>query len=349
MREQIEARIRKAIDDHVFPGAVVAVLVDGKRDYIATGRFTYDPGSREVTPATAYDVASITKAVPVALTALHFIEEGKLGLDDQVITYIPEIDVAHAEKALIRHLLTYTYALQKHPDPNFSYEHYTEKDVLDFLFHRPFAFLPGTRHVYSNTPLNLLGLVLERISGEKLYPLSQKTILDPLRMEHSTFHPADKESIPPTEINWRGEVQGIVHDETAYIGQQEGYDPGCAGLFSTADDLLNAAEMMMGKGMFGDQRIFTEETVSLMTTNALADIGEWNSIGWELNQPFFMGSHAHEHMIGKTGFTGTSIVIDPDKARAVVLLSNRTYPHRIQNGATNAVRSDISDIVFGTP
>ncbi len=347
MKNEIEERLLKAIDEHTFPGAVVGVLVGGERQYVAVGHFTYDVTSPEVMTDTTYDVASITKAVPVALIAGHFIEQGKLGLDDQIITYLPEIDIEHAEKGLIRHLLTYTYVLQKHPDPNFSYEGYTAEDVLDFLFHRPFEFLPGTKQKYNNTPLNLLGLILERVSGEKLYTLARKTILDPVAMTHSTFHPVDKTAIPPTEITtWRGEIQGEVHDETTYICQKEGYDPGCAGLFSNTDDLLNVAEMMLQKGSFRGKRILKEETVTLMTTNALADIGEWASIGWELNQPFFMGSHAHEHMIGKTGFTGTSIIIDPKQGKAVVLLSNRTYPHRIQNGATNAVRSDIADIVF---
>lgn len=350
MRDKIEARLRKAIDDRVFPGAVVGVLVDGKRQHMAAGRFTYDAASPEVTADTIYDVASITKVVPVALTAIDFIEQKRIDLDDQVVTYLPEIDIKGAEKGLIRHLLTYTYMLQRHPDPNFSYERYTAKDVIDFLFHRPFEFLPGTRHKYSNTPFNLLGLILERISGEKLYTLTRKIILDPLAMVHSTFHPTNKKSIPPTEITaWRGEVQGEVHDETAYIGQKEGYNPGCAGLFSNVDDLLNVAEMVLKKGFFRGKRLFKEETVTLMTTNALANIGESASIGWELNQPYFMGSYAHEHMIGKTGFTGTSIVIDPKKEKAVVMLSNRTYPHRIQNGATNAVRSDIADIVLSVP
>lgn len=349
MIDEIKRRLQRAVEERVFPGAVVGLISGGERQFVPAGRFTYDLRSPTVTAETVYDVASITKSIPVALTALTFIERDELKLDDQIIKYLPEIDIKDAEKGLIRHLLTYTYVLQKNPDPNFTYANFKAADVFDFLFHREFEFLPGTKQKYSNTPFNLLGLILERISGEKLYSLCAKMILNPLRMRHSTFQPADKKSIPPTEIiDWRGEIQGEVHDETAFILQREGYDAGCAGLFSNADDLLNGAEMLLSNGTFRNERVFKEETITLMTTNALPNINGRAGIGWELNEPKFMGRYAHPHMIGKTGYTGTFLAIDPLRKKAMILLSNRTYPRRNDNGAVNRVRSDISDIVFGT-
>ncbi len=346
----IRERLERGVAEHVFPGAVTGVVTRaGTRDCITTGRFTYDESSPVVVEDTVYDVASITKAVPVGLLALQYIEEGKLGLDEEVITYIPEISTPGREKGLIRHLLTYTYALAKNPDPNFSYEHQRAEDIFDFLYNRPFAFLPGSQYQYSNTPANLLGIILERISGKKLYALAQERILHPLGMSHSGFHPSKPEEIPPTEIvSWRGEVQGVVHDETAFILESAGYDPGCAGLFSNACDLLNVAEMILNGGSFGNAQIFAEHAISLMTTNALSIAGQSCGVGWELNQPKFMGKHAHEHMIGKTGFTGTCVVIDPRSGRAFAHLSNRAYPKRGSTDAINALRRDIADIVFAS-
>lgn len=345
----IRERATQAIANKTFPGCVIGIVnKKGERTILPFGNFTYETGSRLVTEDTVYDTASITKTIPIALIALTFIEKRKLSLDDKIITYLPEITIENAEKGLIRHLLTYTYVLKKNPDPDFSYEHSKAKDIFSFLFTRDFEFLPGTHYQYANTALNLLGIVLERISGKKLYDLGKETILDSLEMENSTFHPSHKDLIPPTEIiSWRGEIQGEVHDETASILQKEGFNPGCAGLFSNAGDLLNVAEMILHNGVYKGNKIFDAQTVSLMTTNALADIGQSCGIGWELNQPKFMGTRAHDHMIGKTGFTGTSIIIDPTNGVALTLLSNRTYPRRGSTEAINEVRRDISDIVLG--
>ena len=347
--EAIHKRLKQAIEEKVFPGAAAGVVTrDGAREFISAGTFTYEPGSQRVGDDTVYDVASITKSVPLGLLALSYIQEGKLGLDEQVIKYIPEISIPDREKGLIRHLLTYTYVLAKNPDPNFSYEHQTTADIFDFLYHRPFAFLPGTQYQYSNTPANLLGIILERISGKKLYALAQERILTPLKMNRSTFHPDARKEIPPTEIvPWRGEVQGVVHDETAFIFEREGFDPGCAGLFSNAPDLLNVAEMVLNNGAIKGRPLFTPDSVELMTANALEGIQKSAAIGWELNQPKFMGTHAHERMVGKTGFTGTCIVVDIKSGKGFVLLSNRTYPHRALDAkAISAVRRDVADIIF---
>ncbi|MFA5841370.1 MAG: serine hydrolase domain-containing protein [Candidatus Paceibacterota bacterium] len=349
MEEKIKNILEEAIQGRVFPGATVGILhKDLSRKFVSAGRFEYDSSSPPVLDSTIYDTASITKSIPIALTALMFIEKGLLSLEDRIIKYIPEIIIENAEKALIRHLLTYTYVLKKNSDPNFSYEHSKAEDIFGFLFKREFEFLPGTRYQYSNTPLNLLGIILERISGEKLYSLAGKIVFGPLEMKTSTFLIKDKQKIPPTEIvSWRGKIQGVVHDETAYILGKEGFNPGCAGLFSTTEDILNVAEMILNNGSFRGIKIFGSKTIGLMKANALGDIGEWCGIGWELNQLRFMGDYSHEQMIGKTGFTGTCCIIDPKQSKALVILSNRTYPKRPINGdAINEIRRSISNVVF---
>ncbi|OGG59272.1 hypothetical protein A2765_06680 [Candidatus Kaiserbacteria bacterium RIFCSPHIGHO2_01_FULL_56_24] len=347
MEEQLLDVLTEGVAARVFPGAVVGVLKEGQRTIIPVGRFAYEQSSPAVAEETLYDTASITKSIPVGLLTLKFIEEGKLSLDDRVNTFIPEITRPHAEQGRIRHLLTYSYILKKNSDPQYKVEALTARDILEYLFTREFEYLSGAHYQYSNAPANLLGLILERVSGERLYKLSTRIILDPLEMRRSTFSPADTKSIPPTEVDsWRGVVQGVVHDEQAFILQRDGQDSGASGLFAPANDLLHIAEMVLANGVFKGRRLFKPETIELMRTNALADIGASCGIGWELDQPHFMGKYSHAHMLGKTGFTGTSIVIDPRTKRACVLLSNRTYPQRANIEASRAVRRTVADIVF---
>ena len=349
MKEKIQQRVERAIKEKVFPGCVIGVVYrNGDRRILPFGRFEYSADSNEVKGNTVYDVASITKTIPLAIAALMFIEKGLLSLEDRVIKYVPEISIADREKGLIRHLLTYTYTLKKNPNPNFSYEHSQVKDIFDFLFKRGFEFLPGTHYKYGNAPAVLLGIVLERVSGKKLYDLTKRMVLEPLKMIHSTFSPKDKKRIPPTEIvSWRGKVQGDVHDETSSILQKAGFDSGCAGFFSNAADILNVAEMMLGGGSFKGEKIFNSKTIECMRVNALGAIGEYSGIGWELNQPRFMGNFSSENMIGRTGFTGTCCLVDVMRGVGVVILSNRTFPKRPNNSeAIDLFRRDIVNIVI---
>ncbi len=346
-KEEIQTILDNAIAERVFPGAVVGILGnDGGREIISAGRFEYDVDSHEVQAETVYDVASITKSVPVGLLALQLIEQGRLSLDDRIIDLLPEVTTTGAEVALVRHLLTYSYVLKK--TEGFSFERASAQDIFRFLFSGELAFAPGSQYQYSNTPFLLLGLIIERLTGEKLYTLARQNIFEPLAMRRATFAPAEWASVPPTEVtSWRGKVQGVVHDETAYILQRDGFDAGCAGLFASADDILNVAEMVLGDGVFRGVRMFEPRTIALMEENALGAIGAWSGIGWELNTLRFMGEHAHEHMIGKTGFTGTCVVIDPRSMKAFVLLSNATFPKRPPNGdAISAVRRAVADGIF---
>lgn len=346
MEKHIKNILEKAVAEKVFPGATVGVIDSGVRRSISAGHFTYEDASPAVLDDTAYDTASITKTIPVALIALLFIEQGLLSLDEKVITYLPEVTTPGADAALVRHLLTYSYVLKK--TEGFSFEHATAQGLLDYFLTREFEFVPGTKHQYSNAPLVILGMVLERVSGERLYDLADRLVFKPLKMHDSTFFPKNKLAIPPTEVvSWRGVVQGVVHDETACILQREGYEPGCAGLFSTTGDILNVVEMVLNNGVFGGKNIFDPHTIELMETNALESIGAWSGVGWELNTPRFMGDYSHEHMIGKTGYTGTCCVIDPRSKKAFVMFSNMAFPKRPQNtDALNAVRREVANVVF---
>jgi CubicO group peptidase (beta-lactamase class C family) len=358
MKEVITLRIEKAIQEHVFPGCVIGVVrKDGTRTILPFGTFTYDLNSPKVQEDTIYDVASLTKSIPTASLALTLIDQGKLKITDKLIDYIPEFNNSDRESVLIKHLLTYTidgYGLASTLDGQdlASLHKRTAAQLQHLLLTHDFEKRPGTVFKYTNIPAALLGMVIEKIYGETLDVLADKHFFIPLSMERSTFYPEkfSLDEIVPTEVDqWRGEVHGIVHDESAYIAKKEGKIVGHAGLFSTAGDILTYLEMLLKGGELKGKRFFSEEIIKQMETNQIAELNDFTGLGWELNQPRYMGKYCTPHTFGKTGFTGTLCVCDREKGVAYVILSNRIYPKRPPDSAAiNAVRADIGEIVLST-
>ena len=295
-----------------------------------------------------FDVASITKAIPTASLTLQLIDQNRLALNDQVISYLPELRNPEREKLHIRHLLTYTLA---HQGPGLStFKSRTAEEMFEYAFTQPFASSPGTIFAYSNLPALFLGLLVERVLNNTLDHLAETHFFDPLKMISSTFQPKDPHTTVPTEIDdWRGLVQGVVHDESAYLVRKEANKVvGHAGLFSTAPDILNFLEMLLHKGELSGKRYFSEEMVEQMGTNQIPELGESTGLGWELNQPRFMGSQCGPHTFGKTGFTGTLCVCDVGRGIAFVILTNRAFPKRPTDAsAGNAFRAAVADVVWG--
>lgn len=347
IKDQITKTTNEAIRDMVFPGCVVGVVfANGDRQILPFGNFTYDPVSPIVKSNTIYDVASITKSIPTASLALQLIDEGKLKLSDKLIDYVPEFRNSDRENVLIRHLLTYTidgkglaYLRDK-----------SATEVFDVILNRDFEKRPGTIFKYTNIPAALLGLVIEKITGETLDHLADKNFFKPLKMTRTTFYPEcfAKEEIVPTEIDdWRGVVQGVVHDESAYACKQDSKIVGYAGLFSTAPDILNFLEMLLHKGTIGGKKYFSKTIIEQTEMNQIPELEDYTGLGWELNQPRYMGKYCTEHTFGKTGFTGTLVVCDVVKGIAYVILSNRIYPKRpADSAAINAFRKSIGEILL---
>jgi CubicO group peptidase (beta-lactamase class C family) len=347
MKEAITTRVQRAIEEKVFPGCVVGIVKkDGERLILPFGNFTYDAGSPDVKEDTIYDTASITKSIPTASLALMLIDQGRLKISDKLIDYLPEFNNSDREIVLIKHLLTYTldgYGLA-------SLKQKTAGELFETLLTHDFEKRPGTVFKYTNIPAALLGLVIERITGSTLDKLADEHFFEPLAMKRTTFFPETfpLEEIVPTETDdWRGLVRGIVHDESAYIAKKEGKIVGHAGIFSTAGDILNFLEMLLNEGTFKGREYFSKETISLMGTNQIPELNDCTGLGWELNQPRFMGSKCGEHTFGKTGFTGTLCICDVEKGVAYVILSNRIYPKRpADSSAINAVRADLGEIIL---
>ncbi|HWO07399.1 MAG TPA: serine hydrolase domain-containing protein [Candidatus Paceibacterota bacterium] len=335
LEDALKAAQQDAVERRVFPGCVVGVRTPHGRTVSAYGHHTYDAHSPAVVETTLYDCASLTKSVVTATRALQLLDEGRLRLDDPLQAHVPEYCSSDVR---IRHLLTYTVggvALSTLKDR-------TADEIVATVLRTPPAAPPGTQFAYANSPAFLLGLALERIGGpvsthessstrgKPLDRQASERIFEPRGMRATTFAPR---GAAPTEEG----VQDIVHDESARVFARAGRVVGHAGLFSTVPDLLSFLEQLLHNP---DPRL---------ETNYLADIGESASLGWELNQPHFMGRLRSSRTFGKTGFTGASIVCDTSRQTAIVILSNRTYPHRPPDAsAINRFRSDISDIVFGS-
>ncbi len=356
MKEAITTRVQQAIHEKVFPGCVVGVVKkDGERQILPFGNFTYDPGSPEVKEDTIYDTASITKSIPTASLALMLIDHGRLRISDKLIDHIPEFNNSDRDTVLIKHLLTYTldgYGLASAIDGSegLSLSKRTADDLFNVLLTHDFQKRPGTVFTYSNIPAALLGLVIERITGSTLDKLADEHFFVPLAMKRTTFFPEKfpLEEIVPTETDdWRGLVHGIVHDESAYIAKKEGKIVGHAGVFATAGDILNFMEMLLNEGTFKGREYLSKEAVRLMGTNQIPELNDSTGLGWELNQPRFMGKNCGEHTFGKTGFTGTLCICDVEKGIAYVILSNRIYPKRpVDSSVINAVRADLGEIIL---
>ncbi|MEJ0053569.1 MAG: serine hydrolase domain-containing protein [bacterium] len=348
MESALRNRLIRAIEERVFPGAVVGIVGrDGKREIFAEGRFTYEPESPRVMADTSYDVASITKSIPTSSIALKLIEEGKLSLDDKLVTHLPTYKNNYTHETLIRHLLTYAI-IPDFPTPGFDVTKATAQEIGKNLPHVNLKARPGEQAKYSNLPALLLSLVIENITGSTVDKVGHGYFFKPLGMTNSTFFPRDQKSIPPTEIDeWRGLVQGFVHDETSFVLEKE-HPMGCAGLFTNVPDILIFLEMLLNEGSLSGIKYFEPATVAQMHTNQLSLPGVSMGLGWELNEPRFMGNHVRPSTFGKTGFTGTLCVVDPERETAFAVLSNRTYPKRSSPDAINELRRDISDIVLGT-
>lgn len=343
MHPKLELIVHSAITHKIFPGAVIGVLKKGQKTILPFGNFTYNTASERVAVNTVYDLASITKPIPTMCIMLALVEQGVFSLDTKVIDYLPEISAPGREAITIRHLLTYTLVFDIHSGSQYA----TSNKLLDNLYNASLSCRPGSSFVYTNMSAYLAGFVAQKATGKRLDNLASELFFTPLKMTSTTFKPA-KSLVAPTE---NGVQPGQVHDETARKMRQDGIIAGHAGLFSTADDLLTFAQMLLSKGEYNGRRYFTPQTVTQMHTNQLADIGVKWGLGWAIpgGQFDFFGRQVGNQAFGMIGFTGTSILMDPTKNRALVILSNATYPVRKNDKEImNRLRRDIADVVFGS-
>ncbi|MFJ1747780.1 serine hydrolase [Streptomyces sp. NPDC088116] len=291
------------------------------------------PAGRQIAMAedTVFDLASVSKLFTSVL-AVQQIERGALELEAKVTTYLPEFGRAGKQDITVRHLLTHTSGFR----PWIAlYTAPTREGKLQLLWNEAPANPPGTVYLYSDLNLISLQLILEQITGHPLDTLLRDEITAPLGMHRTRYNPPAswKPKIAATEdarAPWsgleRGLVWGEVHDENAFgFGGVAGH----AGVFSCAWDLAVLARTLLNGGAYGRARVLRPESVELMFTDFNTGFpGDAHGLGFELYQHWYMGAMATPGTAGHTGFTGTSLVLDPTTDSFLVVLGNSVHPVR---------------------
>ncbi len=343
LRDSVAAVLGRALADRAFPGAY-AVVGSSREVYVrmGVGHLDWAP-SPQPDENTIWDLASLTKVVGTTTAVMQLWEAGRIELDAPVQRYLPEFVGPHKELVTVRHLLTHSSGL---PAWRPLYKEATSPtNALELVYATPLDTLPGVRMVYSDLGAILLGRIVERVSGEPLDRYLAEHVFTPLGMSSTMFRPPASllPRIAPTERDpWRGRlVRGEVHDENAYF---MGGVSGHAGLFSTAHDLTRFAQMLLGHGRLDGVRIVQAATIDTFTRVQDSTLSN-RALGWEVpNGTNSAGHKLSRHAFGHTGFTGTSIWIDPERDLFVLLLTNRVDPTRA-NTRIAEVRVALADAV----
>jgi len=332
------------------PGAVLGVSFHGARYVYSAGRLALDDPNRP-DGHTVYDLASLTKVVATTTLAMQAVSEGRLDLDAPVQRYLPEFRGAGKERVTVRHLLTHSSGLRA--DSPLWRQTPTADSALRFVLAMTLDTAPGVRMVYSDMGAIVLGRVVEKVLGGRLDRLAKARIFEPLGMADTRFRPPESwlSRIAPTEYDtgWRKRiVRGEVHDEKA--ARMNGV-AGHAGLFGSAVDLLAFGEWILTVRTVGTaSTVRPSVSPSVLTEfTRRQDVvpGSSRALGWDTPSPnSSAGTRLGEGSFGHTGFTGTSIWIDPSRELVIVLLSNRVHPIR-DNPRIFPLRIAVADAVVG--
>jgi len=339
--------VEEGVKKKVYPGAVALVarhgVIVGEKYY---GKAVLFPKERDMQVDTIFDLASLTKPIVTASSTMVLIEQGKLRLDDKVVDFVPEFK---REAVTIRYLLTHTSGLPAWKD--FYSESRSYQGIIREICQTELEYSPGTRVVYSCIDFILLGEITQRIARKSLALFSKENIFTALGMNNTFFNPLTelKGRIAATEYClWRKRMLvGEVHDENAYA---LGGISGNAGLFSTAYDLAIFCQMLLNKGGYDKTQILGASTIEEMTRNQTEGLSEPWGLGWLLKSG--KGSPAGDLLstasYGHTGFTGTSLWIDPVRDLFIILLTNRVHPNRRCGEEISRIRPLFNDAVVGS-
>ncbi len=342
LRAAIDGVLRRALADSAFPGAYAVV---GTRAGVLASGSVGSLDWRERTPPddrTIWDLASLTKVVALTTAMMQLVERGLVDLDAPVRRYVPEY--AGGDQVLVRHLLTHSGGMPAWR-PLYK-EAATPEQALAIALATAPDTTPGSRYVYSDLGAIVLGQVVARVSGEPFDRYVRRAIWEPLGMRETMFLPPAelRPRIAPTEVDpWRQRhLRGEVHDENAHaLGGVSSH----AGLFSTARDLARFARMLLGGGELEGRRVLDSATIARFTRVADSALSH-RALGWETpSGSNSAGTMMSRRAFGHTGFTGTSLWVDPEHDVFVVLLTNRVNPTR-ENRRIGAVRTALADSVM---
>jgi CubicO group peptidase (beta-lactamase class C family) len=352
---QAKAIIKAAIERKDFPGATILVARKGKivlRE--SFGKCQWIPDERTMSIDMLFDLASITKPVATATSIMILVEQGRIRLWDKVKDFVPEFapyideNGKPGKDARIWHLLTHTSGLPPYTNAREVEAKFGNPCPMDSLV-KHIALLkktdpPGTEFHYSCLGFITLASIIDRITGQTVAEFSEKHIFKPLKMNHTFYNPPEqfRQLCVPTEVIDGQPLIGTVHDSLARL---QGGISGNAGLYSTADDLAIFARMMLNKGEFNGVRILSPLTMERMTEIYPAIKFAGRGLGWDLDSDYSTnGGDVFGHRsFGHTGYTGTSIWIDPETETFVIFLTNRVHPD--DKGAIISLRSRVANIV----
>lgn len=350
--EEAFAAVKKGIKDKVTPGAQIfiargdEVLAD-----TAFGYFTYDDGAAPVTTRSLYDLASVTKVFVGGTVAMKLVERRFIVLDEPVWHYFPEFRGERKDQVTIRHLLTHSSGLA----PFFQMWKLgiAPDEVLNTVLASELDFEPGTQYQYSDLGMILFAAIAERASDRPFEALARQWVFGPLNLQRTMYNPTDEwlPEIVPTEIDNElrmGLVHGTVHDENTYF---MGGVSAHAGAFSTARELARVGAMILRDGLFMGRRVMKPETIAQFITDQNLPEGSGRALAWQMA---YSTGHSGEKFsaasFGHTGYTGTSIWIEPETELIVVLLMNRVHPTRERGGHREvrlAFHNAVADAVHG--
>lgn len=348
--------IGEALQRKDFPGAVLLVTRKGKTVYRkAFGQSQWVPEPKLMAVDMIFDLASMTKPVATATSVMILVERGRIRLWDTVKEFVPnfvpyiEETGMPSENVRLYHLLTHTSGLPPYTDPKEVEKQFGNPCSTDDLVNKVIARIPresppGKRFTYSCLNYITLAYIVKKVTGQTIAEFAAENIFKPLGMSR-TFYKPSAEFLPlcvPTQVIDGRPLRGVVHDPLARL---QGGVSGNAGLFSTADDLAVFAQMMLGRGEWNGVRILSPLAVERMTEIFPKVESSGRGLGWDLTSDygtvrgdlFGYGSYGH------SGYTGTSIWIDPETQTAVIFLTNRVHPD--DKGEIISMRSKVSNVV----
>ena len=366
MAPDLGARLDSIVSAGIAGGAAPGVaLAVGRRGRVVHlrgyGRIDAAPNAPPVTDSTMFDLASLTKVVATTTAVMILEDEGRLNLDAPIRTYLPELNAPGKAGITMRMMLTHTGGFEAFAPLWRDFR--GRAGYLRQINERALAYAPGDSTVYSDWDFVLAGLIIERITGQTLEKFLKTRVWQPLKMRDTGYNPLLSGAIPAdsactatfraahpllariamTEMDTvyrRTHVHGIVHDENACaLGGVAGH----AGLFSSARDLAAFGQMLLGNGQHGGVRVIQPATVARWTARQTRRSSR--ALGWDTPAArSSAGRYFSPRSFGHTGFTGTSIWIDPERGLFVVLLTNRVNPTR-SNMRHEALRRDVADAV----
>ncbi len=347
----IVSYLRAEVDSGAFPGAVLAVGRHGRLALLAPVGHYGVADRRPVEAGTIYDLASLTKVVALTTACMLLVDRGGLSLDAPVARYVPAFRGPMKDRVTIRHLLTHSAGLAA--DLPLYAATTSRAAALALVDTAALLAPPGSQYRYSDVSAIVLMQAVERIAGEPLDRFAARRVFAPLGMPATVFLPPAswRDRIAPTEVDTvfrQRLLRGEVHDESA---ARLGGISGNAGLFSNALDLSRIAALFLNGGAWDTLQLIHAETLAEFTRRQEVVVGSSRALGWDTppeprDPRSSAGTRLSSRAFGHTGFTGTSMWMDPDLDLFIILLTNRVHPTRA-NETILRVRPRVADLVVG--